>query len=164
MSQDSSLPFSPYPSPPACISQTVTILLRSPLHALMSQHTMLLTLHGRKTGQSYTFPVTYLQESNTVFCLTRFNWWKNLRGSAEVMLRLRGKSVTGIAEPIFNQLFIAERIAQIVQRDAREAKYFSVKLNDHNLPDPASLQISAQHFVLIRIRLTFEEHNSRSLR
>jgi hypothetical protein len=100
MSQDSSLPFNPYPSPPACISQTVTMLLRSPFHALMSHQTMILTLRGRKTGQSYTFPVTYLQESNTVFCLTRFNWWKNLRGGAEVMLRLRGKSVTGIAEPL----------------------------------------------------------------
>jgi hypothetical protein len=122
MSEHPSLTFHPYPGPPACISQTVKILLHSPLHELMSHQTMLLTLQGRKTGKSYTVVVTYVQDGKTVFVLSRANWWKNLRGGAHVLLQLRGKAVKGFAEPIFDQSLIEEKITQIVERNAREAK------------------------------------------
>lgn len=153
MSEDPSLAFRPYPSPPAWVSQTVKILLHSPLHVLMSHQTMLLTLQGRKTGKSYTIVVTYVQDENTVFCLTRANWWKNLRDGAEVLLCLRGKAIKGFAEPVPDHLLAEEKIMQIVQMNSREAKYFSVILDNQNRIDPASVRLAAQHFILIRIRL-----------
>jgi hypothetical protein len=153
MSEHPSLTFHPSPSPPACISQTVTMLLRSPLHVLMSQQTMLLTLQGRKTSKIYTIVVTYVQDGKTVFVLSRANWWKNLRGGAQVLLQLRGKAVKGFAEPVFDHSLTEEKIAQIVEMNAREAKYFGVVLDDQKRADPASVKLSAQHFILIRIRL-----------
>ena len=153
MSEHPSLPFHPYPSPPACISQTVKLLLRSPLHVLMSHQTMLLTLQGRKTGKTYTVVVTYVQDGKMVFVLSRANWWKNLRGGTHVLLQLRGKGVRGFAEPIFDQSLTEQKITQIVEMDSREAKYFSVVLDNRKRADPASVKLSAQPFILIRIRL-----------
>lgn len=153
MSEHPSLTFHPYPSPPACISQMVKILLRSPLHMLMSHQTMLLTLQGRKTGKTYTVVVTYVQDGETVFFLSRANWWKNLRGGANVLLQLRGKTVTGFAEPVFDHSLAEQKITQIVEMNSKEAKYFSVVLDKQNTAKPASVKLSAQHFTLIRIRL-----------
>ncbi len=153
MSEHPSLTFHPYPSPPACISQIVTMLLRSPLHVLMSHQTMLLTLQGRKTGKSYTVVVTYIQDGKAVFFLSRANWWKNLQGGAEVLLQLRGKAVKGFAEPVFDQSLTEQKITQIVEMNSKEAKYFSVMLDNQKRADPASVKLSAQHFILIRIRL-----------
>ena len=153
MSEHSSLTFHPYPSPPAYISQIVKMILRSPLHVLMSHQTMLLTLQGRKTGKTYTVVVTYIQDGKMVFFLSRANWWKNLRGGAKVLLQLRGKAVTGFAEAVFDQSLTEEKITQIVEMNAKEAKYFSVVMDNQNTVDPASVKLSAQHFILIRIRL-----------
>jgi hypothetical protein len=92
----------------------------------------------------------------SVFVLSRANWWKNLRGGAEVLLQLRGKAVKGFAEPVFDQPLIAEKSTQIVEMNAREARYFSVALDNRNVADPASVKLSAQHFIMIRIRLLAE--------
>ena len=153
MPEHPSLTFHPTPPPPACISQTVKLLLRSPLHVLMSHQTMLITLQGRKTGKTYTVVVTYVQDGKTVFVLSRATWWKNLRGGAQVLLQLRGKAVKGFAEPVFDPSLIEEKITQIVEMNSKEAKYFSVVLDNQNGADPASVKLSAQHFMLIRIRL-----------
>jgi hypothetical protein len=153
MSEHPSLTFHPYPSPPACISQTVKLLLCSPLHVLMSHQTMLLTLQGRKTGKTYTVVVTYVQDGKMVFVLSRANWWKNLRDGTQVLLQLRGKAVKGFAEPVFDQSLTEQKIMQIVEMNPQEAKYFSVVLDNQNRADPASVKLSAQHFILIRIRL-----------
>ncbi len=37
----------------------VTWLLRSPLRWLMDRNTLLLTYTGRKSGRTYTFPISY---------------------------------------------------------------------------------------------------------
>lgn len=153
MPEFASLTFNPYPSPPACISCIVKNLLYSPFHTLMSQQTMVLILQGRKTGKSYEIVVTYVQEDKTVFCLTQSQWWKNLSGGAEVLLRLRGKLVWGFAQPVFQRSLIEQKIAQIIQMDSREAKYFGVGLNNRMQPDPASLKLASRHFILISIRL-----------
>ena len=96
----------------------VKMLLRSPLHVLMSHQTMLLTLQGRKTGKSYTVVVTYIQDGKAVFFLSRANWWKNLQGGAEVLLQLRGKAVKGFAEPVFDQSLTEQKITQIVEMNS----------------------------------------------
>jgi hypothetical protein len=153
MSEHPSPAFRPYPGPPACISQTVKMLLQSPLHVLMSHQTMLLTFQGRKTGKVYTVVVTYVQEEKTVFFLSRANWWKNLQGGVQVLLELRGETARGLAEPVFDRSLIEQKITQIVEMNAREAKYFSVVLDSRKKADPATVQLAAQHFILISVRL-----------
>src|SRR3954454_18607682 len=73
----------------------VRLLLRSPLHPLVSGRLALITVTGRKSGRSYTIPVAYERSGEVVTIGVgwpeRKHWWRNLRGDgAPVTLRLRG--------------------------------------------------------------------------
>jgi deazaflavin-dependent oxidoreductase (nitroreductase family) len=76
------------------------VLLRSPLHGLVSKHAMLITVSGRKSGRLYTTPVNYVRDGDTITVVSRPNrtWWRNLRGGAPVAVRVSGKDLKGVAE------------------------------------------------------------------
>ncbi len=78
----------------------VGLLLRSPLHGLVSGRIMLLTVTGRRSGRLFTVPVSYLRYGEGFFCFTSGRWsawWKNLRGGAPVKARVRGRWLPGSA-------------------------------------------------------------------
>lgn len=74
-------------------------LLASPLHFLTSKWYMLMSVTGRKTGNIYTTPVQYKQTAHrlTVISSKDYQWWKNLRGGAEVEVNLQGQPHSGYA-------------------------------------------------------------------
>ena len=80
----------------------IKALLRSPLHAPLSGSLALITVTGRKSGATYTFPVAYERSGDEVVIEVgwpeRKRWWRNLRTAAPVELRLRGKKRTGSAQ------------------------------------------------------------------
>jgi len=80
------------------INPIMKTLLRSPLHGLLSHSLMVLAFQGRKSGKRYTIPVGYHERGDTLYLFTHSAWWKNLRGGAPVMVRLRGQEVPGTAE------------------------------------------------------------------
>ena len=45
---------------------SVSWLLRSPLHGLMNNSTMLITFAGRKSGKTYTTPLNYVRDDHTL--------------------------------------------------------------------------------------------------
>ena len=77
------------------INFAMKVLLRSPLHFVVSSHILLITFSGRRTGRSFTTPVRYLREGSTVrlFSSPQANWWKNLRGGAAVSVTIKGKAI-----------------------------------------------------------------------
>ncbi len=42
-------------------------------------------------------PVNYLQEGDTVFAASDFNWWRKVEGDTELQLLIRGENLSGIA-------------------------------------------------------------------
>ena len=79
-------------------------LLASPLHIFASGRILLLSVTGRKSGKVYTTPLEYMREGNevTVFTQKERLWWRNMKGGAEVQLRLKGRQVKAFAEPYTN--------------------------------------------------------------
>src|SRR5215813_2282512 len=76
-------------------------LLRSPLHHFGDQHTLLLTVTGRKSGKRYTFPTSYLRDGETLLVMTHRErmWWKSLRnGGAPVTVYVDGHDLPARAE------------------------------------------------------------------
>lgn len=68
------------------------LILRSPLHAIMSKKLILLTFTGRRTGRSYTTPVSYLvEQGGTLLVAGGAPWWRNVRQGMPVRVRLRGR-------------------------------------------------------------------------
>lgn len=72
-----------------------TLLLRSPLHPMMSSHYLLLTFTGRKTGRRYTTPVAYVCEGDRLLVSTDSPWGANVTGGRPVSVRLRGHTCPG---------------------------------------------------------------------
>jgi hypothetical protein len=79
-------------------------LLRSPLHRLASGSLLLITYRGRGSGRRFTIPVMYAEREGTLTIFVghaeRKKWWRNLRGGAQVELRLRGRRIRGQAEVV----------------------------------------------------------------
>ncbi len=118
---------------------------------------MLITVTGRKSGKSYTLPVSYAQENGRLICSTDRvdrNWWKNLRGGADVTLRLRGKNVTGRATVIEDDLeAIADGIRLMLKNVPRDAKYYQVRMDGDKRPFAEDITASAEHRVIIEIKI-----------
>lgn len=80
----------------------VRLILKSPLHAILSSSVLLLTYRGRKSGKEYSLPVEYAQDGDLLTILPGMpenkTWWRNLRGGAQVGLVLRGERVSGNAQ------------------------------------------------------------------
>ena len=85
---------------PPLLNKTMKFVLRSPMHRMVSKTLTLITFTGRKSGKTYTTPVSYYQKDDQVCIFTHANWWKNLQGGAPVTLRLRGKDIQGTADSI----------------------------------------------------------------
>ena len=80
-------------------NQGVALLLRTPLHPLVSRQLALITVTGRRTGREHTLPVGYKEDGGRitipVLWPERKVWWRNLTDVAPVRLRLRGQERTG---------------------------------------------------------------------
>ena len=84
------------------INPLVRGLLRSTAHGLVSSHLALLTVTGRRSGRTFTFPVGYHQEGNVVTIGVdwpeRKRWWRNLLEPASVEIRLAGVRRAGTGQ------------------------------------------------------------------
>lgn len=94
----------------------VALLLRSPLHRLISNDLMLITFRGRTSGKTYTIPVGYLQRGNRLFLFSHSGWSKNLQNSTPVVVRLRGRTVHGTAAHINDPARMADVVGMLVAR------------------------------------------------
>jgi deazaflavin-dependent oxidoreductase (nitroreductase family) len=130
-------------------------LLRSPLHGLVSKNMMLITYTGRKSGQAYTIPVNYLREGD-LFTTTSFRqrtWWRNLRGSVPVTLRVQGQELKATAKVIEDEEGVTVGLMAYLQTAPHLAKYFQVALDPDGQPNPEDVARSARDKVVVRTEL-----------
>jgi F420H(2)-dependent quinone reductase len=78
------------------------LVLRSPLHGLLSRRTALITVTGRRSGREFTFPGGYEQCADSVHITVgapeHKRWWRNLTDAgAPVRVQLRGVEQSGHA-------------------------------------------------------------------
>jgi deazaflavin-dependent oxidoreductase (nitroreductase family) len=117
---------------------------------------MLVTLKGRKSGQSFTFPVNYVQEGNLVWAvsLKERGWWRNLRGGAAVMLRLRGRDVRAEGQVREDDAAVADGLAEMLSVAPGYGRYFEVGMDQAGEPNRDDLLRAAQSRVVVRFRLS----------
>lgn len=112
-------------------------LLRSPLHFTLSKNTMLMTYTGRKSGKVYTVPMNYLDIEGVLYTISsrERTWWRNLRGGAEVTLRLKGEDKKAWAEAIEDQAEVAERLSLYFKTAPQIARYMKVRIDVDGSPN-----------------------------
>ena len=131
-------------------------LLRSPLHSPMSKSILLITFEGRRSGRTYTLPVSYSREGTTVRCFTshRNTWWRNLQGGADVALYVRRTESHGRAEAIHDDpTRIRDAVVAHLTRLPRDATYYDIALDSNGTPDPGDLERASKEMVVVEIRV-----------
>ena len=140
---------------PGWLNAVMTFILRTPLlNRLVSGKIMLITFTGRKSGKTYTTPVSYLKETDTVTLFTHSPWWKNLAEGAPVVVRIKGKNLTGTATAVPDD---KEATAAVLDRHLRnnrmDAKYYSVTYDESGNPNPDQVRAAAENAVMVRVKL-----------
>ena len=102
------------------INPLLKALLRSPFHSRVSGQLMLLTFTGRKTGKKFSTPVGYLRKGNQVLVFTHSAWWKNFIGSAPVSLRIQGRELQGIAQPVSDPQAVHSMVLDLIAANGEE--------------------------------------------
>jgi len=137
------------------LNKTMKIILRSPLHGMISKYLTLITFTGRKSGKTYTTPVSYYQQNNQVKIFTHANWWKNLRNGAPVTLRLRGRDIQGLAEPVAeDKQTIATALAAHLQKSPFDARFYDVTIDDHGNPIQEEVEKAVQTVTMVQVQLS----------
>jgi deazaflavin-dependent oxidoreductase (nitroreductase family) len=142
------------PTVPPIVNQAMKFMLRSPLHGIVDKTVLLITFTGRKSGKTYTTPVSYSQSDGQVTIFTHADWWKNLRGDVPVMLHIRGRDLQGLAEPIAeDKQAVTVGLAQHLQTVRSDAKYYGVTFDDHGNPRSEEVEKAVHTVVMIRVQL-----------
>lgn len=139
---------------PPFVNDTMKLVLRSPLHVVISHTILLITFAGRQSGKTYTTPVCYSQYGNEVHVFTHATWWKNLRCGTPVTLRLQGRDVRGQAEPVAeDKQAVAAGLMAHLRKVPSDAKYYGVTFDNDKNPRAEEVERAAQTVVMICIGL-----------
>lgn len=136
------------------LNPLMSLLLRSPLHFLVSDSLMLITFTGRKSGREYTTPVGYHEYGDGIVVFTHNDWWKNLKGGVEVTLRIAGERRVGLASPIQDPDRVADYIlAFIADHGPDAARRLGLEFGGGGVPTKTALVEGLDRTVVIEIDL-----------
>jgi deazaflavin-dependent oxidoreductase (nitroreductase family) len=130
-------------------------ILRSPLHGMLSNGMMLITITGRKSGKMYTAPVGYYEEGGYLWVITsrERTWWKNLKGGANVNLLLKRKLVNGIATTELDHKAVAARMFEYLKRVPQAAKPMKIRV-ENKIPNADDIARAAKDRLFVKIKLS----------
>lgn len=130
-------------------------VLRSPLHGMLSNGMMLITITGHKTGKKYTTPVGYYIEGENLWVITsrERTWWKNLQGGAQVDLLLKRKPVQGFAEPEIDAKAVEARMSEYLRHIPQAASRMGVRI-ENDIPNAQDIATTAKDRLFVKIKLS----------
>jgi deazaflavin-dependent oxidoreductase (nitroreductase family) len=142
------------PTVPPYVNSAMKFMLRSPVHRVVSNTVLLISFTGRKSGKTFTTPVSYSQSGDQVSIFTHADWWKNLRSRPSVLLRIRGRELQGLAEPVVgDKQAVAAGLAAHLRLVPSDAKYYGVTFDENGNPRAEEVEQAVQSVVMVRVRL-----------
>lgn len=130
-------------------------VLRSPLHGMLSNGMMLITITGRKTGKRYTTPVGYYEEGGFLWVITSRDrtWWKNFQDGANVDLLLKRRPVKGYAEVELDEKSVEARMGEYLRHVPQAAKPMGIRV-ENKKPNVEDIAKTAKDRLFVKIRLS----------
>ena len=138
------------------LNPIVKVILKSPLHSLMSGDIVLLNFTGRKSGRTLSTPVSYRVVDDSIHCFTdKVNqWWRNVDNVDSIELVLKRKTLTGKPTVVSNDNdVITKAFNDFLTALPRSASFSDVRLNENKIPNKADVARAAKKLVFIEIRL-----------
>jgi hypothetical protein len=134
----------------------ILLMLRSPLHGMVSHALLALEFEGRKSGNTVRVPVEYVRDGDTLWILSQASrtWWKNLQVEVPITIWLRGHPVRAMAKACAGQPeSFRHALAVYLKRYPKRLKYFGIEQLPDGALDEDSFLVVTRRMVTIRIRL-----------
>jgi deazaflavin-dependent oxidoreductase (nitroreductase family) len=130
----------------------VKFFLHTPLRIFMGD-TMLITVKGRKTGNSYSTPIGYYRDNGSLWVLSNRDrtWWRNVQGGAEVVLLIKGKTMPAFAETIMDGKEVEKQLVEYIRHIPMSARAMGVRVENHE-PNTEDIARSAKERLFVRIK------------
>ena len=145
------------------VNPLVGLILRSPLHRLMSGTLLIITYRGRKTGREYRLPVQYAQTGKIIYIVPGMpeqkTWWRNLREAATIQLTLRGQTQAGkavVLQPEVDSEAILAGFEAYLRRFPALIKSQHIGIEADGSLNLAELRLAARQAVIMRVELNQE--------
>ncbi len=120
---------------------------------------MLVTFTGRKSGRTFTTPVRYVETEGVVRCFTSSEnqWWRNLRGGADVVLRIKGKDLPYRAVAVENNpQEVRQWLGYYLGLFPQDAAYHDIKLNADKTLVEKDLEAASHNAIVVEASLRSE--------
>ncbi|MAT40925.1 MAG: hypothetical protein CL609_01190 [Anaerolineaceae bacterium] len=139
---------------PPILNTLMKLLLRSPLHAVISKYLLLITFNGIKSGKKYTTPVSYMEQEGKITIFTHANWWRNFPEATPVSLHLRGRELHGVAKTTFeDKQAIVDKLSTHLKKSHFDAKFYDVKIDENGNPVLKDVEQAVQTVAMIQVQL-----------
>jgi hypothetical protein len=136
------------------INPVVSLILRSPLHRMLSGRVLLLTFTGHETGKTYTIPVGYTPENDALLLFTDHGWWRNFEGGgAPVTVLLQGRERIGHAEANPTPVVVVAAVERLIARyGAKDAgNRVGLALDPKAPPSHADLMVAMTGHIVVSV-------------
>ena len=137
------------------INPAIGLLLRSPAHFLMSSSLLLITFTVVRSGRSYSTPLRYVRDGQTIRCFTSKDtrWWRNLRQGAKVWLTLQGVRAPYQAAVIVDEPDrVRELLTAYLHQHPGDAAYHDVAVSRNGDLSEQDMNRAVSHAVVMEAR------------
>lgn len=134
----------------------VRVLLRSPLHRLLSGRLLIITVIGRKTGRRYALPVGYVEHDGALLIGTAGTWRRNLRPGEPVVIRFRGHDRQAEADVVTDEAEAAGLYRVILRGNPVHGRFAGIGVESDGSPNRTDLRRAlAAGTAIVRLRVTW---------
>jgi hypothetical protein len=142
----------------AALNPVMIALLRSPIHGIASANLCIFSYRGRRTGKSYSTPLSFMREGPTVRLLSSHNtrWWNNfLDGPVDVDIEIGRTTFYGKAQTtVEDSEAFRNGVRTFLSAVPRDAGVYGIKLDSNRKPREEDIARAAGHVVLVEIELS----------
>ena len=135
------------------INPFVRVILKSPIHFILSHQILLFKVIGRKSKKIYEIPASYAHINDALVCVTlRENlWWKNFIDIEDQEIYFKGKKMNKkISINFSDDNFVRTKLKELIEHNPIDAFFAGVKLDRNKVPNSEDLDKAAKlHTVII---------------
>lgn len=130
-------------------------VLSLPFATPLSGNLMLISYTGRKTGNAYRQPVSYVRDGETLLTPGGGRWTLNLGDGRPVRIRLRGRDVAARPELVTDPAEVERLLGVIARENPRAARFIPIPRRPDGRLDPDALGAALRHgFCIVRWHLS----------
>jgi hypothetical protein len=116
---------------------------------------MLITFTGRRSQRKFTTPVRFVRDNEVVRCFTsaQNQWWRNLKGDSNVVLRIEGRDSVYEANVIENDpVEVKKWLGFYLAKFPQDTAYHNIRVNRDKSLSTEDLECASKHAIVVEAR------------